>query len=82
MVQIAYYTAYTRKSFFVELKRYTNFLDYSPWEDYSSSASHKILRLSWNPKIHYCTDSNKPLDPALRQMNSLKAPTPFLEDPL
>ena len=50
----------------------TNTMEQTPfWEPKSSSASQEILRIPWNPKVHYRVHKSPPHDPFLTQINLL-----------
>jgi hypothetical protein len=55
----------------------TNSMEQSTsWKANSRSVSQQILRLLRNQKVHYCVHKSPPLDPLLRQMNSVHIPKP------
>jgi hypothetical protein len=52
----------------LETRTLTNYMEQSPsWEACSQSASQEILRLLWNPEVHYRVHNSPPLDPILSQ---------------
>jgi len=47
------------------------------WEGYSRSASQKVPRLVWNPKVHFRAHSSPPLVPILNQINPVQTFPPY-----
>ena len=50
----------------------------SSWEANWFAASQEILRILWNPKVHYCTHKRPPPVPILGQPNPVHIPTSHL----
>ena len=48
------------------------------WEAHRFAASQEILRILWNPKVHYRFHNSPPPLPTLNQLNPVHAPTPSL----
>ena len=72
--QVAYYFFQLRYHVcFQELVSVTNFAEQSPfWEAVSFPANQEILHNLWNPKVHYRTQKNLPLNPILSHLRSVK----------
>jgi len=47
------------------------------WEANSQSASQKISRLLWYPKVHFCVHKSLQLDPILGHINPGHTLTPY-----
>ena len=51
------------------------------WEANSSSASQRFPRIVWKPKVRHRVHRNPSPVPILSQINTVQAPTLFLENP-
>ena len=66
----------------IYFKTVTNFMQHGPsWEADSPSASLAHPRLVWKPKVRYRVHRKPSPVPILSQINTVQAPTLFLENP-